>query len=220
MGRLPLPNAPAHTAAVDPLAFVEAHLPPPPARVLEVGCGSGELARAICGLGFEVVAIDPHAPEGDVFQAVSLERFADPGPFDAIVAMRALHHIADLDGAVAKIARLLSPEGRLLVREHAWERLDGRTARWYLERRTATQPGATPALERCMQHWTEGHRELHTSAAIRAALDERFTERWFAWTPYLFAELAPAVTAEEEQAEIDAGTIEAMGFAYVGARRP
>jgi SAM-dependent methyltransferase len=222
MDRLPSRNVGGSrdTGAVDPLAFVQAHLPPAPARILEVGCGRGELARAIAGLGYEVVAIDPDAPDGDIFEAVSLEQFADPGPFDAVVAMRALHHIADLEGAVGKIARLLSPGGRLLVGEHAWERLDARTARWYLDRRAARGAAAPPTLERCMRDWTEDHRELHTSAAMRAALDRRFTERYLAWTPYLFGALAPAVTEEEEQADIDAGTIEAMGFSYVGARRP
>jgi SAM-dependent methyltransferase len=63
-------------------AFVEEHLPPPPARVLEVGCGGGELARAITRSGWAVVAIDPEAPSGDLFRAVSLEEFADPAPFD------------------------------------------------------------------------------------------------------------------------------------------
>lgn len=51
-----------------------------PARVLEVGCGRGDLARAIAEAGHEVVAIDPHAPAGDLFRATSLEEFADPEP--------------------------------------------------------------------------------------------------------------------------------------------
>ena len=43
------------------------------------------------------------------------------------------HHIPDLAGALAKVARLLRPRGRLIVHEHAWERMDEPTARWYLE---------------------------------------------------------------------------------------
>jgi spermidine synthase len=34
------------------VAFVEAQLPPIPARVLEIGCGEGELARAVARLGY------------------------------------------------------------------------------------------------------------------------------------------------------------------------
>ncbi len=32
-------------------SFVRAHLPPPPAQLLEVGCGRGDLARAIAWSG-------------------------------------------------------------------------------------------------------------------------------------------------------------------------
>ena len=204
---------------MDVRAFVEAHLPPAPARVLEVGCGRGDLARAIADAGYEVVAIDPDAPEGEIFRAISLAELTDPGPFDAVVAVRALHHIPDLAGAVAKIARLLRPGGRLVVHEHAWERLDERTARWYLERRTAQGAGAPPTLERCRLEWAANHRDLHTSAAMRAALERRFAQRYFAWTPYLHGEL-DAVAEAQEQALIDAGAIEATGFCYVGERPP
>jgi SAM-dependent methyltransferase len=198
--------------------YLGLHLPAVPARVLEVGCGRGELARAVARSGYDVVAIDPEAPEGDIFQAVSLEAFADPGPFDAIVASRALHHIADLPGALAKIASLLGPGGRLLLYEHAWDRLDEPTARWYLEHRGASGPDASPTLERCLADWREGHAGLHGYATMREELGRRFTERFFAWTPYLFGELRGRVTEQHEQSLIDAGTIQATGFCYVGER--
>jgi 2-polyprenyl-3-methyl-5-hydroxy-6-metoxy-1,4-benzoquinol methylase len=82
-------------------SFVQAHLPPAPARVLEVGCGHGDLARAVSESGYEMVAIDPDAPEGELIQAVSLEEFTTSDPFDAVVASRALHHIPDLPDSVA-----------------------------------------------------------------------------------------------------------------------
>ena len=203
----------AHTARVDVRAFVETHLPRPPARVLEVGCGRGDLARTLAGIGHDVVAIDPDAPDGDIFRAVSLEDFGDPGPFDAIVAVRSLHHLHDATAAVAKIARLLRPGGLLVVHEHAWERFDGRTDRWYVEQR-----GSEHGVEGCLRDWVEDHRELHTAAAMRAALDRRFEQRAFAWTPYLYEGLGPAVTREHEQHLIETGRIAATGFAYVGER--
>jgi 2-polyprenyl-3-methyl-5-hydroxy-6-metoxy-1,4-benzoquinol methylase len=92
--------------------FIVAHLPAAPTRVLEVGCGRGALAHAMARLGHEVLAIDPGAPDGAPFQRVALEDLADPGPFDAVVASRSLHHIHDLPGAVARIASLLAPGGR------------------------------------------------------------------------------------------------------------
>jgi len=194
--------------------------PPPNARILEVGCGAGDLARAMAGLGHDVVAIDPHAPDGAIFRVVSLEEFDAPEPFDAIVAIRSLHHIHDLSAAVARVAQLLRPGGLLVVHEHAWERFDRPTARWYLEQRAGHGGAAPDVVERCLREWVGHHRELHSAATIRAALDRRFTQRVFAWTPYLHCELGPGATAEEEQRVVDAGRIAATGFCYVGERTP
>jgi SAM-dependent methyltransferase len=184
-------------------SFVEAHLPPAPARVLEVGCGHGDLARAVFESGYEVVAIDPDAPEGELFQAVSLEEFNSTDHFDAVVASRALHHIPDLSDSVAKIAGLLRPGGRFILDEHACDRLDEPTARWYLEQRAG------------VADWEADHNDLHGYAAMRRELDRHFTERFFGWMPYLYGELA-GVEEQEERALIEAGAIRAMGFRYVG----
>jgi SAM-dependent methyltransferase len=185
--------------------------------VLEVGCGDGWLARQLDDLAYRVVAIDPAAPEGAIFQAVSLEAFAHPARFDAIVASRALHHIADLAGALSKLHRLLVPEGRLIVVEHACDRLDEPTARWYLEKRRAADAGALSSLQACLAEWETEHAGLHGYAAMRRELDRRFTERWFGWTPSLYLELGEALEGEELRL-IEAGSIQATGFHYVGER--
>ena len=183
--------------------LVEEHLPAAPCRVLEVGCGAGELAREMAGKGYAVIAIDPAAPPGDIFRAESLEKFSEPDPFDAVVASRSLHHIANLDAAVAKIATLLRPDGRLLVHEHAWERFDDATDRWYLQRGGRAKD------------WREHHRDLHTSDAMLAALERSFTQLHFAWTPYLYGELG--IDPQDERTLIETGAIQATGFSYVGA---
>ena len=95
-----------------------------PARVLEVGCGPGEAAERIGHeLGAEVVAVDASermvelargrgvdARVGDV-QALP---FGD-GAFDCALAAWVLFHAADLDGALAELARVLRPGGRLVA---------------------------------------------------------------------------------------------------------
>jgi SAM-dependent methyltransferase len=200
-------------------AFVHAHLPPVPARVLEVGCGRGDLARGIARAGHRVVAIDPDAPVGDLFRATTLEDFGAPEPFDAVVASLALHHVADLPRALDKIVSLLRPAGRLILNEHAVDRLDEPTARWYLGKRAQIRPDAPRSLDRCLREWEDDHAELHGYAAMRDELDRRFTERFFVWVPYLYGELAGAVSEAEERALIDAGVIQAIGFRYVGERQ-
>jgi len=187
--------------------FVAAHLPAPPARVLEVGCGQGALAHAMARLGHDVLAIDPGAPDGDLFRRVSLEALDDPGPFGAVVANRSLHHIHDLPAAVEKMARLLAPGGRLLLHEHAWDLVDAPTLRWYREH------GGDGSLA----DWRAGHASLHSSAAMLAEVGPRFAERSLEWTPYLHGELG--VEPDAERAAIATGAIRATGFLYVGERR-
>ena len=200
---------------MDLLKFVTAQLPPAPVRVLEVGCGDGRLARALDELGYGVVAIDPAAPKGAIFQAVSIEEFADSAPFDAVVASRSLHHIHDLSGGLSKLQRMLVPGGRLVVVEHAFDRLDERTAGWYLEKRRVKGPHAPSSLGACLAEWEADHAGLHSYTAMRRELDLRFTERWFAWTPSLYLELGQALE-DEELSLIEAGSIQATGFEYVG----
>ena len=188
--------------------FVAEHLPAPPARVLEVGCGSGALAHAMVRLGHDVLAIDPQAPEGRPFQRVSLEDLADPGPFDAVVANRSLHHIHDLPAAVGRIAGLLAPGGRLLLHEHAWERVDEPTFRWYREH--GGHSGSLAQLR-------ASHAGLHTWAAMLAELAPRFDERRLEGTPYLYGELG--VDPDVERKAIESGAIRPTGLLYVGERR-
>jgi SAM-dependent methyltransferase len=202
---------------MDVAEFVDAHLPARPARVLEVGCGRGELALSMARRGYEVVAIDPDAPEGGIFRAVTLQEFTDLDRFDAAVAVASLHHIADLPRAVDRVRELLAAGGRVLVREHAWERFDRPTAEWYVAKRAAHQAGWSQTVEECLAEWRADHAGLHTSEALRSGLDRRFTEWFFAWTPYLYGELG-ADTETEEQALIDEGAIQATGFVYVGER--
>jgi SAM-dependent methyltransferase len=195
-------------------SFVEAHLPVVPARILEVGCGQGDLARALAGSGHDVIAIDPDAPKGELFQCVSLQEFRAGETFDAVVASRSLHHIPDLPASVAKIARLLRPGGRLILDEHSYDLLDDKTARWYFLHRVG-EADAPSSLEACRAEWSADHDGLHGYAAMLRELDRHFSEQFFSWMPYLYSALAN-VDEEQERAAIESGAIQAMGFRYVG----
>jgi SAM-dependent methyltransferase len=192
--------------------FVLARLRPPPARVLEIGCGSGELARALAAARYDVVAIDPDAPEGELFRSVSFEDFDEAGPFDAVVASRSLHHIHDLGPALDKVVRLLGEDGVLVLDEFAWDRMDDATAGLYYARRG-------DPVEGWRERWQEEHHGLHTYETMRAGLDERFSERSFAWLPYLHRDADADIDEAEERLLIEEGAICATGFRYVGEAR-
>lgn len=202
-------------------AFVLGELPPPPARVLEIGCGAGELALALAQARYDVLAIDPNAPEGEIFRQTTLEDFHEPGTFDAIVASSSLHHIHDLEAAVERLHDLLRPDGRLVLVELAWERMDRDTADWYLGQELALQAagrlgGVPHSVEEALAAWDEEHRGLHTCEAMRATLGRCFLELRFEWTPYLYRTLGGVASEALEQTLIDGDAIRALGFRWVG----
>jgi SAM-dependent methyltransferase len=192
--------------------FVLSQLARTPSRVLDVGCGNGKVALALAAGGHEVTAIDPVAPEGPIFQRVTLEGFVPPDPFDAVIASLSLHHVPDLELALDKIAQLAP---LLIVDEFAWDRLDQRTAAWYV----AHLRGPSMSIERCQREWAEEHTGLHRYETMRAGLDRYFRERLFAWRPYLHRYSKVDANRESEWALIEKGEINALAFRYVGATR-
>ncbi len=204
--------------------FATAHVPAPPARVLEIGCGDGELARSLAAGGFDVTAIDPNAPQGRIFERVRLEEFRDERPFDAVVASVSLHHIEDLAGALDKVVSLLRPSGVLVLEEFAKERLTGATARWYYQQRGALAAAGRvdSAVSGDFESWAResnsAHAEIHPAEAIRAELETRFAERFFERTPYLYSWRLDDALELLERRLIEEGAIEATGFWYAGER--
>jgi SAM-dependent methyltransferase len=192
---------------VDLHALVLREFPRPPARVLEVGCGSGELARGLATDGYDVLAIDPHAPAGPIFRRTTLEALRVEGLFDAAVSSLALHHVEDLAVALDNLHSLLRHDAPLVVRDFAWDLVDEPTARWDYERL-----GRAGGLA----EWRSEHQHLHDFDLMRGELDARFRRRSFAWGPYL-SEYEPAEDdAREEQRLIESGEIPPIGFIYVG----
>jgi SAM-dependent methyltransferase len=218
--------------------FVLGQIGDPPSRVLEVGCGEGELARAMACAGHSVTAIDPRAPEGPIFRRVRIEELCDPGPFDYVVASLSLHHVEDLGRVLDKIANLLRAGGALVVVEFAWDQFDEATAEWALERLPAASSSEKRSwLQRRCWEWARGGQGgtrapveayfagwasaegLHGSRRMLSELGRCFDECLFEWVPYLYPDLDDHTSEADESAAIEAGTINAIGFRYVGTTR-
>ncbi|APX12055.1 class I SAM-dependent methyltransferase [Tateyamaria omphalii] len=96
-----------------------------PRKALDVGCGEGRFCRMLADMGVAAVGVDPVArmieaacawhPEGE-FHAGFAEAlpFAD-NAFDLVVSYLSLIDIDGLSDAVAEMARVTSPGGRILV---------------------------------------------------------------------------------------------------------
>lgn len=208
-------------------------VPPAPARVLDVGCGDGRLARTMAAAGHSVVAIDPDAPQGPLFRQVTIDEFIASEPFDAAVATLSLHHIADLEAAVAKIAGLVISGGTFVVVEFAWDRLDEATAGWALEHLASGHEDGWLARRRIeweaqgdedvsgfgdyLRRWAAS-KNFHSAPEMIDALRSRFCEMNFERWPYLYVELE-GVTREQEMTEIEEGRIQATAFVFIGSSR-
>ena len=188
-----------HLHTDDVVRFIASALPRA-ARVLEVGCGRGEVARALAQQGFAVTGLDVHLH--DVVAAPNV-RFVERDflahedePFDAIVFTSSLHHIAPLANAIDRAHRLLRPGGVLVADEFDVEAPDAATLHWYYDiQELLVAADLYPADRLDAAHadviarWQHAHAHdtrLHTGAEMRAAIAERFRIVEVARREYLY----------------------------------
>ena len=91
-------------------------------KVLDLGCGDGQIARALAAQGSDVLGVDPTQLHIDV----AIERGGGPtyllggatqipapdNSFDAVVACLVFEHIDQMDEAMTEVARVLKPQGQ------------------------------------------------------------------------------------------------------------
>lgn len=116
-----------------------AAMPPAPARVADLGCGTGTLSLLLTESGHDVDGVD-HSPEmlrlaeakvGDRVR-FALGDAADPGlaeaSYDVVLCRHVLWALPDPTTALDRWIRLLRPGGRLVLVEGSWSTGAGLTA--------------------------------------------------------------------------------------------
>lgn len=207
--------------------WIRSALPPRPAVVVELGCGSlGGFVPRLDQAGYEALGVDPQAPAGAAFDRVEFERSRLPAPVDAVVACTSLHHVGNPAGVVEKIAQHLHRDGVVIVVEWDWQSFDEATAQWcfarlgpsqgegWLHRRRDEWTASGQSWGDYVQSWAE-HHGVHRADLLVGELDHRFRRLAYSRGPYFFCELANTSEADERQA-IAAGRIRATRIDYVG----
>jgi SAM-dependent methyltransferase len=228
--------------------FVKRFLSPEGGRILEIGCGAGELAACLLNDGYEMVAIDSDCDSIAAAQSRGVDARIATWPdfnddqFDGVLFTRSLHHIHPLDESVARAAKSLTKGGRIIVEDFAYDSVDEKTLRWF---RTAIRSlEATGQLivgdeflekilakTETLNAWQQCHEhDLHTAAEIGAQLQRIFDRVIKEDSPYYFRYIVDALPpsdkrdailqafAEQEQTMAANGSIAPLGQRFVAMR--
>jgi SAM-dependent methyltransferase len=124
--------------------LVREHVRPKPGtRVLDLGCGPGELVKYLGDVEYVGIDIDPtyiaharrvHGERADFRVGNVAELDPDLREFDVVVAFGVLHHLDDVGAArlVEGAAEALKQDGRLVTVDPTLTPAQSRAARWVI----------------------------------------------------------------------------------------
>jgi len=201
---------------VDFTEFVLSHLPPAPARVLDVGCGDvGGVVPALLDAGYDAYGIDPRAPDGPRYDHGDYRDVAET--YDAVVAGRVLHHLHPLGASLDKLAELAP---LLVVDEFAYDLIDPAAQDWYESQyRMLAAAGSPPQAPESLDKWRWEHPGMHPHGVLLDGLRARYDERELEWVPYLHRWLRGPSSEALETSLVDAGAFPAIGWRWVGTKK-
>jgi ubiquinone/menaquinone biosynthesis C-methylase UbiE len=170
----------------DDLAFIAEHLPPGAGRVLDVGCGPGQLSGHLASLGVDVGGVDL-VPEFIQHARLSFPQIAfgvgsmqaldaDDGEVGGILAWYSLIHLdpADLNHVLREFRRALSPGGSLVIGlfdgppSTPFEHKVVTAYHWSLETITERLAHAGFAVTASLRRGQDGERRPHLAIAALA----------------------------------------------------
>ena len=215
-------------------------------KVLEVGCGTGELAAALQKSGAALTAIDLSEKAIEKARDLGINAlcldFLDFSPeesYDLILFTRSLHHIFALEKCLQKADALLNPGGLVIAEEFDFEHVDIPTLFWLQNQHDwldfLNQKTKSPLPADLLENWMHEHLHdppLHSGKVMVAAFEKFFKIISLQRCPYLFRSLLSKMiqrerfdeTAkwifEQEQWYIEKQFILPLGLRFVGKKKP
>ncbi len=147
-------------------------LPPPPSRVLDMGCGTGWTSSFLARTGYDVTAMDIsldmirsakriHSQSSLDFIVGDFENVPVASTFDAVVSYGSLHHCANLSSALRGCWQALKPNGLLILMEPGEGHSDTETSLKFTAEYGLTERSLPPGLLKSTLH-TIGFRDVQT----------------------------------------------------------
>lgn len=200
--------------------FIDENLPSGKLRILEVGCGAGELAKRLQETGREVVAIDSSLETIEKASDLGIDArvavwpdFAEE-PFDVILFTRSLHHIRPLSNALERARQLIKSDGHLIVEDFAFSNVHRSVAEWfYLLLRVLDSCGvlleAKDSFGRkllsgngAFDLWQDHTHEINSAREVFDTANDNFEVLKVRWVPYLYRYVSQMVEDSEQGGEI------------------
>ena len=165
-------------------------LPPPPARLLDLGCGTGWTSEFYARTGYAVTGLDISIDMVRAavrirsfpslnFVVADFEQMPVSAAFDAIVSYGALHHAQNLSSALSSCRRALRPNGLMIVMEPGKGHSESETSRRYASEYGLTEQSLPPDLI-CSALRSSGYEEVKIfpwlglfSSALTAAPEQK-----------------------------------------------
>ena len=196
-----------------------------PLRVLEVGCGVGNISIPIASLGYPVKAIDIHAPSVATararnpfpnlqFQNVAVEAI-DLQEFDAIILTEVIEHVAGYREMLKAIVGGMRPGAKLILTfPNGWTLAEVLCRPSYFLKRSPTGAKLVRAIKRLLgtkDLTTANEQTPHVNFFTLGALDRLFNElplevvsfyryfvTWLFWETFFSERGLPTSWAEKD----------------------
>lgn len=207
-------------------------------RVLDCACGTGQLAVGLADLGMDVIAADASpgmirrtqelADEHGVSLRTLRARWdelpdhLDAASFDVIFCVgNSLGHAEGASGrssALAAMARLLKPGGRLVLTSRAWEHVRANGSRFDIRDRLIRRHGRDALLMyrwEIEQQWEqEHHLEVTVAEVVQDGSVRSRSERLSIW-PFRYEELVEQLHSVGLNVETTTYAPDADGYTLV-----